>query len=548
MMHTPARRATHLRAFTLIELIISMAITSVLLIGMASALMIATRSVDDGTTLAARTAAGAPALDEITAELRLALNVTELTSRSIEFTVPDRSNPADGTPETIRYSWSGTAGDPLFRRYNGSSAIVVAADVHHFDVTSVTRNVAGVTLATPTPDPASWGHDFITCPDERITDEILLVFHADALGGSLLEEYAGKHSGYRLIAQTFRPTLPANARSWIVTRAYLRMRTAGGTEAIDAQLREVGSDQDPMDTVLDLYTLDGTVLNNAFAWIPLPLPGAVALKPDAAAALVLHTEGPANKLSNAECIVEYESSGTPMTPDAHFALSTDTGGTWSLPDDDRDALFYVFGRVVTCGAPEWPEDYPLTAPNPPYIPPTVLEARIAADADDAEQASIDGTMILDSGQLDLGVDGLSDVAAMRFVDLAIPPGATILEAWVQYTADTDNEDPAALSIRGEATDDAAPFTTALNDITGRAMTIADVAWNPPEWDEGGDARAAQRTPELKSIVQEIVDRPGWASGNALVIVVTGTGLRRAEAYDGRPNSAPLLHVLCEIQP
>jgi hypothetical protein len=43
-------------------------------------------------------------------------------------------------------------------------------------------------------------------------------------------------------------------------------------------------------------------------------------------------------------------------------------------------------------------------------------------------------------------------------------------------------------------------------------------------------------------VSEIVTRPGWLSGNALVLIITGTGQRTAEAYNGVPAAAPLLHV------
>jgi len=58
----------------------------------------------------------------------------------------------------------------------------------------------------------------------------------------------------------------------------------------------------------------------------------------------------------------------------------------------------------------------------------------------------------------------------------------------------------------------------------------------------GEAGVAQQTPEISAIIQDIVDRPGWASGNSLVIIITGTGLRTAEAFEGAAAGAPLLHV------
>ena len=41
----------------------------------------------------------------------------------------------------------------------------------------------------------------------------------------------------------------------------------------------------------------------------------------------------------------------------------------------------------------------------------------------------------------------------------------------------------------------------------------------------------QRTPNLASILQEIMNRPGWSPGNAIVLVITGTGSRNAAAFD-----------------
>jgi hypothetical protein len=58
----------------------------------------------------------------------------------------------------------------------------------------------------------------------------------------------------------------------------------------------------------------------------------------------------------------------------------------------------------------------------------------------------------------------------------------------------------------------------------------------------GAAGPGQQTPELKAVLQEIVGRPGWASGNALAIIVSGTGKRCAVAWDLTPAAAPLLHV------
>jgi hypothetical protein len=45
-----------------------------------------------------------------------------------------------------------------------------------------------------------------------------------------------------------------------------------------------------------------------------------------------------------------------------------------------------------------------------------------------------------------------------------------------------------------------------------------------------------------SLAQQVVDRPGWASGNDLVLIISGSGQRRAESFDGIREGAALLHV------
>ncbi|MHC4705621.1 MAG: hypothetical protein ACYS8I_00850, partial [Planctomycetota bacterium] len=67
-------------------------------------------------------------------------------------------------------------------------------------------------------------------------------------------------------------------------------------------------------------------------------------------------------------------------------------------------------------------------------------------------------------------------------------------------------------------------------------------WNPPPWTAVGHAGADQQTPDIASVIQEIVNRPGWASGNSLVIIIVGSGRRTAESYDGDSAAAPLLHL------
>jgi len=172
---------------------------------------------------------------------------------------------------------------------------------------------------------------------------------------------------------------------------------------------------------------------------------------------------------------------------------------------------------------------------------TTVEVRVAANADDAEEAAAGGVN-LTSSDLELIDDGGVQTVGLRFAGVAIPRDAAIRAAWVQFQVDEVSTAAATLRVEGEAANSAAVFTTAVRNVSSRLRTAAAATWLPAPWPRVGAAGAAQRTPDLGAVVQEIVARPGWASGNTLALIVTGTGKRVAESRDGLPSAAPLLHV------
>ena len=67
-----------------------------------------------------------------------------------------------------------------------------------------------------------------------------------------------------------------------------------------------------------------------------------------------------------------------------------------------------------------------------------------------------------------------------------------------------------------------------------------MAWNNVENWTTVDAEYGSAS--LVPIIQEIVNRAGWASGNALALLIDGTGTRTARAEDKDPVLAPKLHI------
>jgi hypothetical protein len=173
---------------------------------------------------------------------------------------------------------------------------------------------------------------------------------------------------------------------------------------------------------------------------------------------------------------------------------------------------------------------------------STFEKRVASSSDDAEQYVSSGAVSLTSGDLEMTLESSNQVVGMRFTGVTIPKGAAIVNAWVRFKVDETGSTTTSLNLGGQAADNPATFTTSANNISARPRTAASVNWAPAPWTVVGQAGSAQQTPNLTAVIQEIVNRSGWASGNSLVLIVTGTGKRTAESYNGDQAGAALLHV------
>lgn len=170
------------------------------------------------------------------------------------------------------------------------------------------------------------------------------------------------------------------------------------------------------------------------------------------------------------------------------------------------------------------------------VGPTTTCSRIAQSSDDGEEQA--GIVGLTSSDLELVTDGTDvQTVGMRFTGLNIPQGATITNAYIQFTVDEAvNDNPCGLTIYGEASDDAATFDGQDFSISGRPRVASSVSWAPSDWLSVGDAGYAQQTPDISAIVQEVVNRNNYTSSSSMAFIIEGGGSRVAESFDG--NSTP----------
>jgi hypothetical protein len=137
------------------------------------------------------------------------------------------------------------------------------------------------------------------------------------------------------------------------------------------------------------------------------------------------------------------------------------------------------------------------------------------------------------------------LAGLRFPSLGVPRGVRVLAAHVALRLEELDAGASNLSIGVELADDSQPFPRyqhSVHDprhtVASRSRSASTVTWfdaNGTSWAIG----ATLGSPNIAELVQLVVDRPGWAAGNHLTLLVSGTGRR---AFDGAFGAAPELVV------
>jgi len=263
----------------------------------------------------------------------------------------------------------------------------------------------------------------------------------------------------------------------------------------------------------------------------------------------------------------YDSHLKPRRVD--YAAMTGTQGFASVDVNGADFTVSFYKKGTT--TPVWSRTFSKSSPNPtptgsptptvnrsavppPSPSPTAtpcrvmtLSAQVSASTDDAEESVSSKSVDLTSTDLNLVTDVKQvQIVGMRFNNLNIPQGAAVIGAYLEFEVDKASDTATSLRIMGQAADDPTAFTSTSGNISSRPKTTAQVAWdNLPHWDTVNEKK---RSPDISSIIQEIINRPGWVTGNSLVLLIDGSGTRIAEAYDGEIPAAPKLVVSYAVCP
>ena len=178
--------------------------------------------------------------------------------------------------------------------------------------------------------------------------------------------------------------------------------------------------------------------------------------------------------------------------------------------------------------------------------PINLTLQISDGNDDAEQFS-SGFMILGSSDIEMVNDNGSDITSgFRFQNVLLPANSNVISAHLEFFVDETSTIATNLRIRGEHAN-SAPFNSSFSNITNRNLSGASVNWQPAAWTSLNVSGADQRSPDLKNIVQEIINSGNWSEGGAMTFVVDGSGLRTAISYNKNSSRAARLIIEAEVE-
>lgn len=298
-------------------MILSAGIIAIILLGVQSAIVLASRAAPNRTTGNSATLSSAAAMDLFSTDLACAATIISTSATAIEFTVPDRNG--DNSPETIRYSWAGTSGAPLLRSMNSGTAVTVASNVTEFSLGYDRRSQANAATSTESGEVLLGSND-----------GILTLYLADFETDS--ENWIGEF---------FKPTLPSSATQWQVTRVKFRARRNGSKSGTTRVQLRTGSGTS-LGNVLDETSLATGSLSSSFSWQEFTFTNAIGRTPGTG--LFIAIQSPTNSDS---CYVQYQSA-LALTTNWYMVKTYNTGSTWTAPLVSS-MIFYVYG---TYSAPD----------------------------------------------------------------------------------------------------------------------------------------------------------------------------------------------------
>ncbi len=185
-----------------------------------------------------------------------------------------------------------------------------------------------------------------------------------------------------------------------------------------------------------------------------------------------------------------------------------------------------------------------------------IDVAVSGGSDDVEEGE-NGAIYDNSSDLEMVYDSHNNngyqKVGIRFRRVNLPKNATITNAYIQFTADETNDADTELEISLHNHGNSPAFSNS-NNVSNRNTFSSKVIWRPSSWSRNQNGNA-QRSPSLKTMVQNLVNKSNWISGNNASFIIRGKGKsltntsakRVADSYEGGSNKAARLIVSYTIK-
>lgn len=307
-----ASDVARVRAFTLIEMVISLGLLSLVLGATTAVIALASRSAPDPNDPLSEQIALQSVVNQIALDAGDASEVELVGKHEVHLICDDITG--DGQADTIVYAWTGVAGDPLTRALNGVTRTLVP-QVHGMGLSgeAILAAVEGESAAV------------------KKTNQTLAEMPKLASGATVFNVRTSA------IAQRFKARVPSTATTWSLSGVSLWLQQDGLPDSQGAV--QIWSDNNGVPgSMLTQRTFTELSLPGSMSQVNFPI-SLSGLSPNAAYWIVVR----ATFLSSPCSVLEYE--GTVASDEESLARWSTSTSSWGV-SSDRSLVYQVRGDVL----------------------------------------------------------------------------------------------------------------------------------------------------------------------------------------------------------
>lgn len=233
----------------------------------------------------------------------------------------------------------------------------------------------------------------------------------------------------------------------------------------------------------------------------------------------------------------------------HSTTTTDIAGGFAMTDTIATSWSAPIVASPAADTPTPSACLGTATPHPtgePGLPSGTFVRQVANCYDDAHERTDVGIVYPALPDVTTGgtADGARYSGGFLFRNVTIPTGTRVVSATMQLFRRYQSGAPLELRISGDNTGNAEDFYGGVRQVSARPRTTSAISWTLTTRTAGW-----QTTPDLTGIVQEILNRPDWRSGNDLALFLdpapNSTFYAAWAAFDSDPALAARLLIQYE---